>query len=117
MRYTAPAQLVQMFSSWLGLISYSVYLLHPLLLELYRKVAWLRHDHPIWLQTVLAVAFGIVLIGVSSLTYLGIEQPMQNLGRRFARWLDRRFGPDRVRDQVPAGEPVMVGGRARTAVE
>jgi peptidoglycan/LPS O-acetylase OafA/YrhL len=100
--------------TWLGLISYSVYLLHPLLLEVYRKVPWLRHDHPFWLQTLLAAGFGVVLIAASSLTYLAVEQPMQNVGRRVARWLDRQFGSDRVRDPAPTREPALAG-RARAA--
>ena len=95
--------------TWLGLISYSVYLLHPLLVEVYYHLPWVPRGHPLWLQILLAAAFGVVLIAVSSLTYLAVERPMQNAGRRVARSLDRQFGPDRARHRRPArAEPVLV---------
>ncbi len=96
--------------TWLGLISYSVYLLHPLLIEIYHHFAWTRHHHPFWLQVLLSAAFMIVLVGVSSLTYLFVERPMQQVGRRVGRWLDVHFGPDRAPSQVRAQEPAMAGG-------
>jgi peptidoglycan/LPS O-acetylase OafA/YrhL len=88
--------------TWLGLISYSVYLLHPLLIEIYHHMQWTRAHHRIWLQLLIAAAFVTILIGLCSLTYLLVERPMQNAGRRVARWLDATFGPDRVPDGVPA---------------
>jgi peptidoglycan/LPS O-acetylase OafA/YrhL len=103
--------------TWLGLISYSVYLLHPLLVEVYYHLPWVTRGHPFWLQMVLAGAFLVVLIAFSSVTYLAVERPMQDAGRRVARWLDGRFGPDRARDLVPADrEPVLVG-RTRAVTE
>jgi len=101
--------------TWLGLISYSVYLLHPLLVEVYEHLPWVTRGHPFWLQVLLATAFGVVLIAVSSLTYLAVERPMQNVGRRVARWLDHQFGPDRVRDRMPAGAEPVLAGRALAA--
>jgi len=103
--------------TWLGLISYSVYLLHPLLIEIYYHLPWLPDGHPFWLQMLLAAAFLVVLVATSSLTYLAIEKPMQNAGRRAARWLDRRFGPDRVRDRRPARPEPALAGRTRAATE
>jgi peptidoglycan/LPS O-acetylase OafA/YrhL len=103
--------------TWLGLISYSVYLLHPLLIESYHHFSWTRLHHPFWLQVLLAAAFLAVLIAVSSVTYLLVERPMQNVGRRVGRWLDAQFGPDRVPDHVPASpEPALAGG-SRPAAE
>jgi peptidoglycan/LPS O-acetylase OafA/YrhL len=103
--------------TWLGLISYSVYLLHPLLVEVYYHLPWVTRGHPFWLQMVLAGAFLVALIAFSSVTYLAVERPMQDAGRRVARWLDGRFGPDRARDLVPADrEPVLVG-RTRAVTE
>jgi peptidoglycan/LPS O-acetylase OafA/YrhL len=90
------------FLTWLGLVSYSVYLLHPLLIEVYHHWHWTRQHHPIGVQFLLAVAFVIVLIAVSSVTYLLVERPMQNVGRRLGRWFDATLGPDRVPDRKPA---------------
>jgi peptidoglycan/LPS O-acetylase OafA/YrhL len=89
------------FLTWLGLISYSVYLLHPLVIEVYHHLAWTRQHYYFWQQLLLAAGFLLVLIAVSSLSYLAVERPMQNAGRRLARWLDARFGPDRVPDGGP----------------
>jgi len=86
--------------TWLGLISYSVYLLHPLLIEVYDHLPWVPRGHPLWLQLLLAAAFGIVVIAVSSVTYLAVERPMQHAGRRLARWLDHQFGSDAPRRRV-----------------
>ncbi len=96
--------------TWLGLISYSVYLLHPLVIEVYRHFSWTRQHHSFPLQVLLAAGVLAIVIAISSLTYLVVERPMQNVGRRVGRRLDHRFGPDRVPDQVPvAAEPAMAG--------
>jgi len=95
--------------TWLGLISFSVYLLHPLLIEVYHHFAWTRAHHSFFIQVLLAAAFGIVLIGISSLTYLYVERPMQQAGRRVGRWLDARFGPDRAPEPLRAPKPAMAG--------
>ena len=82
--------------TWLGLISYSVYLLHPLVIEVYHHFSWTRQHHPFLLQVVLFAGVLAVVVGLSSLTYLFVERPMQNLGRRVGRWLDAKLGPDRM---------------------
>jgi peptidoglycan/LPS O-acetylase OafA/YrhL len=95
--------------TWLGLISYSLYLLHPLVIEVYHHFTWTRQPHPFPLQVLLAAGLLIAMIAVSSLTYLSVERPMQNVGRRVGRWLDASFGPDRIPDVVPARQPAMAG--------
>jgi peptidoglycan/LPS O-acetylase OafA/YrhL len=96
--------------TWLGLISYSVYLLHPLVIEVYHHLEWSHGHYLLWQQVLLAVGLVVVLIAVCSLTYLVVERPMQNVGRRLARRLDARFGPDRIPGRVPATrEPVLAG--------
>jgi len=95
--------------TWLGLISYSLYLLHPLVIEVYHHYTWTRQPHLFALQVLLAAGLLAIMIGVSSLTYLSVERPMQNLGRRVGRWLDACFGPDRIQDAAPARRPAMAG--------
>jgi peptidoglycan/LPS O-acetylase OafA/YrhL len=81
--------------AWLGLVSYSVYLLHPLVLDIYDDVPFAPGYHqPTWLQALAAVVFLAVLLACCSLTYYLVEAPMQRLGRRVAAKLDARFGPD-----------------------
>ena len=101
--------------TWLGLISYSVYLLHPLVIEAYHHVHPSRH-HSFPLQVLIAAGLLAAVIAFSSVTYLCVERPMQNLGRRVGRWLDRQFGPDRIPDAVPARRPAMAG-RGHPATE
>jgi peptidoglycan/LPS O-acetylase OafA/YrhL len=87
---------------WLGLISYSVYLLHPLVIEVYRHFAWSHRHYSSWQQVLLAGGLVAVLVAVCSLTYLLVERPMQGAGRELARRLDARFGPDGSIGRVPA---------------
>jgi peptidoglycan/LPS O-acetylase OafA/YrhL len=100
--------------TWLGLISYSVYLLHPLVIEVYHHFLWTRHHHHFWLQALIAAGLLAIVVGVSSVTYLLLERPMQNLGRKVGRWLDTQFGPDHAPQLFgePA-EPVLAQGSPR----
>jgi len=86
--------------AWLGLVSYSLYLLQPLLISVCKHTSWTRGDHPLRQQLALAAGFLAVLLGLSSVTYYLVEAPMQHAGRGLARRLDARFGPDRL---APAG--------------
>ena len=88
-------------ATWLGLISYSVYLLHLALMKVYGHLAWTSHRYSFWPQLLLDASFLVVLLAVGSLTCLFVERPMQTAGRRLARWLDARFGPDRASARVP----------------
>jgi peptidoglycan/LPS O-acetylase OafA/YrhL len=73
--------------AWLGLISYSVYLLHPLFFNAYRDIPALHHAHPLSTQIWLALAILAVIVAASAATYYGVEKPMQRLGRVVARKL------------------------------
>jgi peptidoglycan/LPS O-acetylase OafA/YrhL len=95
--------------TWLGLISYSVYLLHPALIEVYRHLSWTAH-HSFWIQVLIDALFLAILLAVCSATYLFVERPMQNVGRRLARRLDTRFGPDRFPARMRAPEPALAHG-------
>jgi peptidoglycan/LPS O-acetylase OafA/YrhL len=103
--------------TWLGLISYSLYLLHPLVIEVYHHYHWTRHYHPLWLQALLAVGIFAVLVALSSVTYLLVERPMQNLGRRVGRWFDIHFGHDRIPDTVPVTPAPAMAGRGQPAAD
>jgi peptidoglycan/LPS O-acetylase OafA/YrhL len=71
--------------AWLGMISYSVYLLHPLVFDAYRSVPALHRAHPLGVQALLFAGCLTVIIGVSAVTYYSVEKPMQRLGRRFGQ--------------------------------
>ena len=92
--------------TWLGLISYSVYLLHPALIEVCRHLTWTA-DHSFWIQLLIDALFLVILVAVCSVTYLLVERPMQDAGRRLARRLDARVGPDRFPVRMRSPEPVL----------
>jgi peptidoglycan/LPS O-acetylase OafA/YrhL len=94
--------------TWLGLISYSLYLLHPLVIEVYHHF-YPSRQHPFPVQVLITVGLLTVIITLCSVTYLAVERPAQGLGRRLGRRLDARFGPDRIPAAVPAQEPAMAG--------
>ena len=103
--------------TWLGLISYSVYLLHPLVIEVYHHLAWSHWYYTLWQQVLVAIGLVVVLIAVCSLTYLLVERPMQNVGRRLARRFDTRLGSDRIPSRVPAAREPALAGRGHAAAE
>ena len=72
--------------AWLGMISYSVYLLHPLVFNAYRSVPVLHRKHTMPDQVLFFAGLLAVIIALSALTYYLVEQPMQRLGRRVAAW-------------------------------
>jgi peptidoglycan/LPS O-acetylase OafA/YrhL len=80
--------------AWLGLVSYSVYLLHPVLIEIYASVPWTHNENFVPTELLMTAIFLLVLLVCCGLTYRFIEAPMQRMGRRVARRLDVRFGED-----------------------
>jgi peptidoglycan/LPS O-acetylase OafA/YrhL len=70
--------------AWLGMISYSVYLLHPLVFDAYRAIPALHRKHTMPNQVLFFAGLVAVIIGLSALTYYFVEKPMQRLGRRVA---------------------------------
>jgi peptidoglycan/LPS O-acetylase OafA/YrhL len=85
---------VPRFAAWLGLVSYSIYLIHPMLIEAYTSVPATRNENFVPMELGLVGAFVLALLVCSALTHRFIEAPMQRLGRRVARRLDVRFGED-----------------------
>lgn len=100
--------------AWLGVISYSVYLLHPLVFDAYRSIpAFHRLDQSTMpVQVAVFAALVVVIIAASALTYYLIEKPMQRLGRQLARRLARR-PPGATAKRVepaPASSPGVITG-------
>ncbi|HTZ93281.1 MAG TPA: acyltransferase family protein [Streptosporangiaceae bacterium] len=68
--------------AWLGLVSYSVYLGLPLLLDLYDDIPLPQAYQDLWwLQAAACVAFLATLLACAAMTYRLVEVPMQRLGR------------------------------------
>jgi peptidoglycan/LPS O-acetylase OafA/YrhL len=100
---------VPRFLAWLGVVSYSVYLLHPLVLDAFSATGILRGE-PLGVQFVLFAAIVAAVLGASAASYYLLEKPMQRLGHRVAkRWEDRVPGsPAPV--TAPAAELPGVAG-------
>jgi peptidoglycan/LPS O-acetylase OafA/YrhL len=81
--------------AWLGRVSYSTYLVFPLLLEVYDSIPFpASYHHATWLQVAASAVFLAAVLGTAAVSYRLVEAPMQRLGRRVARRLDAHFGPD-----------------------
>ncbi|MEU0517911.1 acyltransferase [Streptosporangium sp. NPDC006007] len=91
------------FLVWLGLTSYSLYLLHHPLLRLVYAVAGDVRAMPPVAQVSLSAAFVAVLLVLSWGTYRYVELPMQRLGRRLAQKPSSGASAERVASSVPAG--------------
>ncbi|GLW28072.1 hypothetical protein Areg01_10120 [Actinoplanes regularis] len=74
------------FLTWLGLVSFSLYLLHMPVLFV---ASHFLNGHPI----LLSAAFVIGTLVVSWAAYHLVERPGQELGRRVESYLEGRFGP------------------------
>jgi peptidoglycan/LPS O-acetylase OafA/YrhL len=75
---------VPRWCAWLGMISYSVYLLHPIVFDAYRSVPLLHRKHTMPDQVLFFAGLLAVIVALSALTYYLVEMPMQRLGRRVA---------------------------------
>ncbi|MCL2581118.1 MAG: acyltransferase [Streptosporangiales bacterium] len=73
--------------AWLGLVSYSVYLLHPLVFDAYRDIPVLHQTHPLGIQILLGVGLVLLILAASAAGYYGVEKPMQKLGRKTSKRL------------------------------
>ncbi len=80
--------------TWLGMISYSVYLIHMLMIDVLVRLPWTRTRPSLPVQVAITVAFLCLLLGCCAMTYRFVEAPMQRVGRRVAARLESRFGPD-----------------------
>jgi peptidoglycan/LPS O-acetylase OafA/YrhL len=93
--------------AWLGMISYSVYLLHPLVVTAYGSIpALAAGSKPMWLQVLLFAGLLAMVGGVSATTYYLLEAPMQRIGRQVARRFDGRLAGREPSDgQIPEFQP------------
>ncbi len=117
---------------WLGLVSYSVYLLHPLAVQVLRRLTM----DPGRFSLVERLAMGVLLLAVvlacAALTHRFVERPAQSLGRRLSRAAHAMSsrppgrGPEPARAQQDrqqqggdqrerGGEPGLGGDRADRA--
>lgn len=88
--YDFPASPVRIAGKFMGEVSYSVYLLHPLVHEGMKQVS------PAGLGPWTGFFLGLILtIGLSAVTYRVIEKPMMGLGRRLLQ--------PRLRNQASTG--------------
>jgi len=72
---------------WLGTISYSIYLFHPIVMQLLHwlvQQSWASVLTGLHLSVYLLMAF-VITVGMASVTWLWIEQPSIKLGRRLKR--------------------------------
>ena len=96
---------VPRFLAWLGLVSYSLYLLHPLWIDLYAHLPWAHARHTPAEAVALAAAFMAALLACCQLTYRCVELPGQRLGARVARRLD---SPPPPAEPAGPGTPVSL---------
>jgi peptidoglycan/LPS O-acetylase OafA/YrhL len=100
---------VPRWCAWLGMISYSVYLLHPIVFDAYRSVPVLHREHTMPDQFLFFAGLLAVIVALSAVTYYLVEMPMQRLGRRVAA----RFPYAKV--AASGGSPSPGGGEAPAA--
>ncbi|WP_248959889.1 acyltransferase family protein [Sphaerisporangium perillae] len=70
--------------AWLGLVSYSVYLLHPLVLQVVRRITMDPSRMTLGERLAWEAAFFAAVIGCAALSHRFVERPAQRLGRRLA---------------------------------
>jgi peptidoglycan/LPS O-acetylase OafA/YrhL len=105
---------VPRWCAWLGMISYSVYLLHPLVFDAYRTIPAVHRRYTLPDQVLVFAGLLAVIIALSAITYYLVEMPMQRLGR----WVAARTAlPGRAEAGVAgdAAEAAAAGGAARIA--
>ena len=103
---------VPRWCAWLGMISYSLYLLHPLVFDAYRSVPVLHRTHTLPDQALFFAGLIAVVIALSAIAYYLVERPMQGLGRRVAARFAYATGTVSGAGALDAGAPAATGPEA-----
>jgi peptidoglycan/LPS O-acetylase OafA/YrhL len=85
---------------WLGSISYSLYLLHVIVLTVFARIVPNLDDRPIEIRLGVGALFLAAALGVAWLSFRAVELPAQSLGRR----IDRILGTQRAVARTGRGE-------------
>jgi peptidoglycan/LPS O-acetylase OafA/YrhL len=92
------------FFRWLGTISYSLYLLHAVVLgQVTRAVPHLDKQQPL-VRVAVGIVFLQLAIGVAALSHRWVELPAQALGRRILRSRDVPIATQRAMPRTGRGE-------------
>lgn len=99
----------------LGELSFSLYLMHPVVLMLTKHdlARWGTHTDSLVERLGIFVGFLLACIACSAVTYRLIERPGQRLGRVVDVWCARRLRPDTL---APIGAGQTIPGQRRAAV-
>ncbi|MFI9591883.1 acyltransferase family protein [Nonomuraea sp. NPDC052265] len=92
--------------TWLGLISYSLYLVHHPLLKYFVEVSGDLRRSPLPYQLAMAGLALALILAASALSYRYVERPMQALGRRLSR---RTGASDAGADRRQEGRDARMG--------
>ncbi|MBL7259039.1 acyltransferase family protein [Paractinoplanes lichenicola] len=100
--------------TWLGRISYSLYLLHVIVLFLLPRIVPDLGTQPLPVRVITGLAYLASVLGLAWLSYRIVERPAQRLGRRLLDKIDTRHPPP----PIPATQRAAPGtGRGENARE
>jgi peptidoglycan/LPS O-acetylase OafA/YrhL len=98
--FAVRARAVPRVLVWLGSISYSLYLLHAIVLMSFARIVPNLDDRPVEIRLAVGALFLAVALGVAWLSYQAVELPAQSLGRR----IDKILGTQRAVARTGRGE-------------
>ena len=100
---------VPRWCAWLGMISFSVYLLHPLVFDAYRTIPAVHRRYTLPQQVLVFAILLAVIIALSAATFYLVEKPMQRLGR----WVAARTAePGNAVAAGPGNDAATAAGNA-----
>lgn len=91
---------------WLGLVSYSVYLLHPMIVQTVWRVAGERDAMPLGVRLAWEGVLLAAVLVAAGLAHRYVERPAQRLGRRLTRRRPRAPEPP-AEPPAPLPEPAV----------